>query len=155
MAFNPSSPLTGTIVAGLTSPTFTLTSDQPTAPVRQKQWIVTALGGTQTGVETHSLSKPFVITATKPEKIRLQGAPDSLGRQRVVYYNKWNFLTRIGCKINAAGQVAVARYSTDVTVPVGAETYDPVTIRSGLSCHAGMLVNQADGIVSTVTVGTI
>lgn len=58
MSFTLTSPITGAAQTGFTSPTYTLTSDL--APDNNgKQVAVTALGGTQVGVTTHSVAAPF------------------------------------------------------------------------------------------------
>lgn len=155
MAFNPTSPLAGTPVTGLTSPTFTFTSDQPANPGRQKQWIVSGIGGTQTGTEVHSITKPFSVMVSRPEQVKTPGRPDALGLQRTINYNKWSIVTRVGVKINAAGQIGIARFVTEETIPAGAETYDAATIKSALSMHSGFIVQNANGNIDTITVGTV
>jgi len=70
MSFNLTSPVTGASQTGFTAPTYTLTVD--TAPdVNAKQWAVTALGGTQAGVSSHSVASPFTVTMFRPKVLRL------------------------------------------------------------------------------------
>ena len=65
MAISLTSPITGAAVTGLTSPTYTVAVDTP-PNTWSKQWAVTALGGTQTGVDTSSsASRPFTLTDRK------------------------------------------------------------------------------------------
>jgi len=72
MSFNPTSPVTGAAISGLTSPTYTITEDQaPDGDTRR--FLVTALGGTQTGVETHTVSSPFACHVSRPKTIRTLG----------------------------------------------------------------------------------
>jgi hypothetical protein len=75
MTVSVTSPVTGSAQTGLTSPTFTLTTD--VAPdVNGKQWVVTALGGTQTGVSVHSVASPFSLTFWRPKISRILGQPN-------------------------------------------------------------------------------
>jgi len=74
MTISYTNPVTGAAQTGLTSPTYTLVAD--IAPdVNGRQWAVSALGGTQTGVRTHSASDPFTITVMRPKVFQ------SLGKQ--------------------------------------------------------------------------
>jgi hypothetical protein len=60
MAIALTTPITGTAQTGFTAPTYTIAAD--TAPViNSKQWVVTALGGTQTGASASLVSSPFTI----------------------------------------------------------------------------------------------
>jgi len=61
MTWSPTTPVTGGAQTGFTAPTYTLSVD--TAPdINGKQHAVTALGGTQAGVTSHSVSNPFTVT---------------------------------------------------------------------------------------------
>jgi hypothetical protein len=69
MSFAPSSPITGGSQTGLTSPTYTILAD--TSPANNaKQYYVSALGGTQTGVLAHSVAAPFTLSFWKPQVLR-------------------------------------------------------------------------------------
>jgi hypothetical protein len=72
MAYSPTSPVTGAAQTGLTSPTYTLSTD--VAPsINGKQHAITALGGTQTGVNSHSVAAPFTCTFVRPQPLNLWG----------------------------------------------------------------------------------
>lgn len=58
MAFVLTTPVTGQPQTGFTSPTFTIAADTPPA-VNAKQYVITALGGTQTGASASLVSSPF------------------------------------------------------------------------------------------------
>lgn len=155
MAISPSSPLTGGAVSGLTSPTYTLASD--IAPsVYGKQWIVTALGGTQTGVDVHSVAKPFTITVFRPQAPRaLPAANPVTGLVRAVPHNLYTVKVRKGALPLANQSCAIASIDVKIDVPAGTETNEPEELKAMLSCLVGFLTDQANGLVTAMTTGSI
>ena len=155
MAYNPTSPITGTPQTGLTSPTYTHTAD--VAPdVNGKQVAVTALGGTQTGVVAHSISSPFTLTMVRPKTMKLLPAVNpTTGQLRNVPKNTSKVITRKGV-IPLAGQAPVVMVvTTTIDVPAGADTADAASVRAALSAHIGLLSQQSAGIGDTVTTGVL
>lgn len=153
MSFNPASPVTGAAVAGLTSPTYTLTTD--VAPsINGKQYAVTTLGGTQTNVELHSVSKPFTLSFFRPAQLRtLPQANPVTGVIKNVPLNTYKLITRKGV-LPAANQVAIPlRITTTIEVPAGSDTYEPEDIRAAVSLHFGAGSAQASGIADTIISG--
>lgn len=155
MAISLSSPVTGAAQTGLTSPTYTVTAD--TAPdATGKQWAVTALGGTQTGVTTHSVSSPFTFTAFRPKVFKTLGLADpSTGVIYRVGKNRWRYLTRKGVTPAANQNAAVMLITTDVEIPSGADTYDPANVRAGLSEHFGSCNQLSAGIGDSGVTGIL
>lgn len=155
MSFNPSSPVTGAAVTGLTSPTYTLTAD--IAPNQNgKQFAITALGGTQTGVDTNTVSKPFTMTFFRPAVLRvLPQANPVTGIIRDVPMNTYKLISRKGVSPAANQNPIVARITTTIEVPAGSDTYEPEDLRALISCHAGAMWAQASGIADTVVSGII
>lgn len=155
MAFNPTSPLTGVAVTGLTSPTFTFVADTMPNPL-QKGFYVTALGGTQTGVLVHSISSPFTLSIARPASLKTLGTPNPVnGRYPSVPQNTYNVRVRKGVNIAANQPASVATADIKVSIPAGAETYDPNSIAALLSLAASLLSQQADGLLSTAKTGNI
>lgn len=153
MTWSPSSPVTGGTQTGLTSPTYTLTSD--TAPdTNGKQHAVTALGGTQTGVRAHSVSDPFTVTFIKPKSPKaLPSANPVTGRYSSVPRNTYGIVVRKGVNYasSAAPDVMVTRLYTEV--PAGADAYDPANIRAALSLLVGLVNQQSAGWGDTLVTG--
>lgn len=146
MSFSPSSPLTGASQTGLTSPTYTLSTDVPPSS-NAVQFAVTALGGTQTGVESHSVSKPFTITAIRPKAFKPLGPANQVtGFVSSVPMNRFSVITRKGAEINSAGQVKVNIVRTIVDVAAGSDLTDPESVRAMLSAHIGCLSDLSDEI---------
>lgn len=157
MTVSLSSPITGGAQTGLTSPTYTLTAD--VAPdANGRQWAVTALGGTQTGVSTSSVASPFTLTFWKPKINRLQGYPNPVTgvlSANQVPNNTYKLVTRKGV-IPLAGQAArVMTVETTIAVPAGADTADSEDVRAALSAHIGALWQVSAGIGDTATSGVM
>jgi hypothetical protein len=155
MSFAPSSPITGAIVTGLTDPTFTLTADTPPNS-NSKQYAITALGGTQTGVESHSVAAPYTLTFERPKVLKVlgnlnpvTGAPSSISR------NVYKLRTRKGV-IPLSGQpYTTAMITTIAEIPAGSDVADPESLMSMLSCHAGALAGESIGIGNTYVSGVM
>jgi len=155
MSFAPSTPATGAAVTGLTSPTYTLTTD--VAPnINGKQYAVTALGGTQTSVETHSVSKPFTLSFFRPQVLRALPAANPLtGIVKNVPVNTYKFITRKGAVPYANQASLTARITTIIEIPSGTDTYEPEDIKAMISAHFGVGWAQASGIADTVLTGVL
>lgn len=142
MAISPTSPLTGAAQSDLTSPTFTLASDTP-PNARSKQYAVTTLGGTQTGVDVHSVSNPFTLTVERPASFKLLGQPNPVtGVVSNVGRNVFVVRTRKGVTPLSGQAEQTMLIETKISVPAGADTADTNSIQSALSAHIGLLSDQ-------------
>lgn len=149
------SPITGSAQTGLTSPTYTHVTDLSAVP-QSRQVVVTALGGTQTGVQAHSVACPFTINAIRPASLRILGQPNPVtGVVREVPVNRYQVLTRKGVLPLAGQAFAVMYVRTYIEVPAGADLADPLSIRAALSAHIGALSQQSAGIGETATTGVL
>lgn len=155
MAFSPASPLTGGAQTGLTSPTYTLTSDvAPDATGRQ--YAVTALGGTQAGVTAHSASSPFTLTMFRPKSFKALGQPDpSTGVIYRVGKNSWKVIVRKGVTPAANQPAQVMQCTLTIDVPAGADTYDSANVRAALSCAFGALWGDSADIGDSIVSGIL
>lgn len=154
MAWSPTTPVTGSAQTGFTSPTYTLSVD--TYPgVNGKQHAVTALGGTQTNVRTHSVSDPFTIAGGRPTSLRSLPAVNGNGGYSSVPRNTYFVITRKGVNIAANQPVITALASTKFEVPAGADSYDPSNLRAMISAHIGTLSQQSAGLGDLVTTGVL
>lgn len=153
MAWSPSSPVTGSAQTGFTSPTYTLTSD--VAPdANGKQHAVTALGGTQTGVVSHSVAAPFTLTFWRPKVFKILGLTNPVtGALSSVPMNVYKVLTRKGVLPLAGQAYKNMQITTIIEVPAGADTADPANVRAALSAHIGALSQQSAGVGDTVVSG--
>jgi len=155
MSFAPSSPVTGAAITGFTSPTYTLLTD--VAPsINGKQYAVSAVGGTQSGVEVNTVSKPFSVTFFRPPQLRtLPQANPVTGVIKNVPMNTYKLITRKGAEPATGQNAIVARITTIIDIPAGADTFEPEELKALLSCHFGVGWEQADGIADTVVSGVL
>lgn len=154
MAFNPSTPVTGGAQTGFTSPTYTIGADQ--APdVNCKQFYVSALGGTQAGVDASSIARPFTLSMWKPKVYKTLKPVNSNGVLPEVPMNDHKVITRKGV-LPLAGQASkTAVATTTFSVPAGADTADPSNVRALVSLHVGALWAQSAGIGDTIITGVL
>jgi hypothetical protein len=121
--------------------------------INGKQWAVTALGGTQTGVTSHSVASPFTITFWRPKLYKLLGALNSAGVISYVPRNVHKVVVRKGVT-PAANQSATPLIATLVVeVPAGSDTYDSANVRAALSAMIGALNQVSAGIGDTAVTG--
>lgn len=145
MSISLTTPVTGAAQTGFTSPTYTLTTDF--APDNNgKQWAVTALGGTQTGVTTHSMSSPFTITATRPKVVKALGKPNPVtGLVSNVPRNSFKWIVRKGVTPASGQPYQIALFTLTGDVPAGSDTYDAANLRAAGSLLIGALNQQSAG----------
>lgn len=154
MSFSPTTPVTGTAQTGLTSPTYTIAAD--TAPsALGRQWAVTALGGTQTGVRTHSASDPFTVTMERPAAFRAVPSVVAGSSLPQVPRNKYVLRVRKGV-IPVVGQGAQpALFELVMNVPAGSDTADSANLRAALSLLFGVASQVSAGVGDTIVTGIL
>lgn len=149
------SPITGAAQTGLTSPTYTHVADTAPQPTG-KQVAVTALGGTQTGVNAHSVAAPFTITVFRPAVFKQLGkANPTTGIISNVPNNVYKVITRKGVLPLAGQAYRNMLVTTLIEVPAGADLADPANIRAALSAHIGALNQQSAGVGDTAVNGVL
>lgn len=152
--FNPTSPIVGqTGVTGLTSPTYTVAEDTP--PVSNaRSFVVTDLGGTQTGVETHTQANPFATTAYRPSVYRTLGDLNGAGLPSSFPKNTYSVVTRKGVEVYS-GLRRVMTIKTVFDIPAGSEIADPESVSAALVKHAAVLHVNAAEIRNSLITGSI
>jgi len=155
MAISLTSPVSGSTITGFTSPTYTVAVD--TAPnAWSKQWAVTAIGGTQTGVDTGSAaSRPWTLTGYRPQSLKTLNAVDSTGVLRVVGFNVYGLLQRKGMTPLAGQASKTAQFRAEFSVPAGADSADQPNIKGAVSCFLGALAQQSNGISDLLMTGVL
>jgi hypothetical protein len=155
MTIPVSSPVTGGAQTGLTSPTYTVVADK--APdVNSDQYAVTALGGTQTNVRTHTVSDPFTISVSKPKNPRVLPSPNPVtGKYGDVPFNRTSILVRKGLNFAANNAPLVGYVRIYIDVPAGADAYDAANVRAMLSLAIGEVYTQSAGIGDSAVTGVI
>lgn len=148
MTVNVTSPITGSAQTNLTAPTYTNVSmSGPDANV--KQYAVTALGGTQAGVDVHSVSRPFTVSFWWPKISRVLPSLNSAGQLPSVPMNVYKCITRKGVTPLTGQPSKTMLISTTIEIPAGSDTVDAPNIRAALSAHIGTLTQQSAGIGDT------
>jgi hypothetical protein len=149
------SPVTGAAQTNLTAPTYTHVAD--TAPdANMKQYAVTALGGTQTGVTVHSASSPFTVTFVRPKVFKPLGKANPVtGVIKDVPRNTWKVHVRKGVLPLAGQAYQVMQMTTTVDVPAGSDLADPANIRAAFSLLIGSLTQVSAGIGDSAVQGIL
>jgi hypothetical protein len=153
MTWSPDGVVTGAAQTNLTSPTYTTSSDL--APdANSRQYVVTALGGTQTDVRVSTAGDPFTITIRRQPYKALPNA-NANGSYGNVPMNRIEILGRKGVEIDSAGSLKTANCRFIAEVPAGAEKNDPANLRALYSCIIGLLQEESADIGDSVISGVI
>lgn len=146
----PTSPVVGAPVTGLTSPTYSLVGDVCPSQNGQ-QWAITACGGTQTGVEVHSASKPFTVAVYRPGTLKLRTAVDPVtGQLQSNPKNTYAVVVRKGVTPLAGQPAVVALCRCQFEIPAGSDLADPEDLSALMSFVGGFLYANASALANTV-----
>lgn len=147
--------ITGSAQTGFTTPGYTTTVDTP-PNVNSKQVAITAITGTQAGVDSHSVSRPFTCTVTRPAQFGVLGKPNpTTGLIAQVPRNTYKALTRKGV-LPLAGQPSVAALiRSEIEIPAGSDVADTANLRAMISAHIGLLTAISAGLGDTVVNGVL
>jgi hypothetical protein len=147
--------VTGSAQTGLTTPGYTVVADTPPPGTKGKQWAVSALTGTQTGVESNTIGKPFSFTYSGP--LNPKGTPalnSQTGQPLSVPRNTHKVIIRKGVEV-VSGYFYPLNVTVQFDVPAGAEIKDPESIRAALSFAIGAMTQMSAGLGDTLVDGTI
>nr|UJQ85360.1 MAG: hypothetical protein 2 [Leviviridae sp.] len=146
--------ITGAAQTGFTTPGYTTTVDS--APSNGKQVAITALTGTQTGVDVHSVSKPFTCSVFRPVQFGVLGKPNpTTGLIAQVPRNIYKVMTRKGVTPLAGQPVVNSIIRTELEIPAGSDTADTANLRAAISAHIGLLTSISAGLGDTVVNGVL
>lgn len=155
MAITIPTSITGGAQTGLTTPGYTTQADSA-VDSNIKQNVVTALTGTQTGVNVHSISNPFTLSVAKPKVFSVLGKPNPItGALTSVPNNVYNVRTIKGVLPLVNQPYAPLRINTELRVPAGADAADVVNIRAAISAHIGLLNGISAGLGDTTIAGNL
>lgn len=156
MSFTLTSPVTGGAQTGFTSPTYTIATD--TAPTNNgKQYAVTTLGGTQTGVDSSSSpSRPMTVTLSRPAILRGVPAVNAVtGLLGNVPKNTYKVIVRKGVSVVTGQAPQVATAILELNIPAGADVTDAPNVRAMLSLLIGSLNQISASIGDSLVSGVI
>jgi len=156
MSLTLTTPITGGAQTGFVTPTYTIVAD--TAPTSAgKQYAVTAIGGTQTGVDAaSSVSRPFTVTLQRPATLKSLGPVDPVtGALRSVPRNTFSIIVRKGVTPLAGQAAQVMNFTLSCDVPAGADSADAPNVRAALSLLIGSLNQISASYGDTLVTGVI
>jgi hypothetical protein len=155
MTFALTTPVTGGAQTGFTTPGYTITADTPPNS-NSKQFVVTALTGTQAGVVSHSVSSPFSVAMFRPQSFQVLAPVNAVtGVLMKVPMNNYKLIVRKGVT-PLAGQASKPLVLTlNMEIPAGADTADAPNIRAAFSLLFGAVAQISSGIGDTVVQGVL
>jgi hypothetical protein len=152
---NVTSPVSGAAQTGHSAPTFTVVADIP-PNAQSRQYAVTANGGTQPFTDTHSASKPFTTTVSRPAILRQPPVPNPVtGVVGNSPKNNYGILTRKGTLPLTGQSPQVSTIRTELGIVAGADVADADAVRAMISAHIGVLTQLAAGIGDTAVSGIL
>lgn len=155
MAITIPGSITGAAQTGFTTPGYTTSVDTP-PDVNSKQVAITALTGTQTGVDIHSVTRPFTLTITRPKSFGVLGKPNPVtGLISSVPRNTTKIITRKGVLPLAGQPSQVMIIRTEIELPAGSDVADSASVKAALSSHIGLLSATSAGVGDTVLNGVL
>lgn len=147
--------ITGGAQTGFTSPTYTTSVDSATES-NVKQVAITGLGGTQTGVDTHSVSRPFVVNASRPKNFGVLGKPNpTTGLIADVPMNTYRVKGVKGLTPLAGQPSRNGSFTCELKLPAGSDTADAANIRALISAVVGTLNSISAGFGDTAVNGVL
>lgn len=130
----------------ITTGTYTFAADMA-SDTRSKVFVVTTLGGTQTGVLTHSVDAPKQVIFKKPAAfLQPSGYNTTTGRYSKVPKNTTRIIGRGSCNV-AAGQVEVIPMILDIGIPAGSMTYDRANVEASVAMFIASLWDQKEELI--------
>jgi hypothetical protein len=152
MPLNLTGTITGAAITGLTTPSYTLTVDSAPTNPRGKKSVVTTIGGTQTGVTSHSISRPFFVTFTPPNVLKgLPSVNPITGLANgPIPKNEYRFNFHSGATPLAGLSPEMIFAEVRLRIPAGVETNDRPTIRALVSFMIGVIDANAEYIANTL-----
>lgn len=151
MSINLTSPVTGSAQTGFTTPGYTVVVGN--APNnRSKQWAITAINGTQSGVRAHSVGDPFTIDFSLPGQIKTLPAVNPItGALRYpVPRNKHKILVTKGVMVLANQPLDKSYVDISINLAAGSELADLPNNKAMLSLAIGALQQFSAGLGDTV-----
>lgn len=153
MTFLVTSPVTGGAQTGFTAPTYSMTLDK-SPDVNGSQWVVSALGGTQAGVTTHTMSSPFFISFWKPKVYRSLGKTNPVtGTLPKVLRNVFKEVVVKAVTVLAGQPLERASITRIIDIPAGADIADAPNLRAMCSLQVGVSSQQSAGLGDTIVTG--
>jgi hypothetical protein len=148
-------PITGSAQTGFTTPGYT-TSPDGAVETNVKQVAITAITGTQTGVDAHSVSRPFTVSVSRPKQFAALGKPNpTTGLIADVPMNKYRIKAIKGVTPLAGQPSRNALITAEISIPAGSDVADAPNIRALISAFIGTLNGISAGLGDTTVNGVL
>lgn len=147
--------ITGGAQTGFTTPGYTTVIDSA-VDSNMKQNAVSAITGTQAGVDVHSISRPFTVSVTRPKTFQALGKPNPItGLVPQVPMNVYKVIARKGLLPLADQPSVVGMINCEIRIPAGADVADAANVRALLSAFIGTLNGISAGLGDSLIAGYI
>lgn len=155
MAITIPTSITGGAQTGFTTPGYTTAIDSA-VDSNMKQNVVTAITGTQTGVDVHSISRPFTVSVIRPKNFQALGKPNPItGLVPQVPMNVYKVIARKGLLPLSGQPSVVGQVNCEIRIPAGADVADAANVRALLSAFIGALNGVSAGLGDSAIAGYI
>lgn len=155
MSIGLTSPFTGGAQTGFTSPTYDYVADK-TPDGNGYQVAIDTIGGTQTGVDAHTVARPFTVSFYRPKNLQVLPALNTVtGQLPRVPRNIYRVITRKGVTPQSGQSSVTMLVETLIHVPAGSDTADAANVQAAIGAHIGALWDQSAGIGDMAQTGVL
>jgi len=149
MSINLAGPTTAVTTSQLTAATYSFTADMAN-DLRSKAFVMTAAGGTQTGVTTNSVDAPKKVIFKKPANFQQPSQFNTVtGRYGRVPKNTTRIIG-IGSAKVATNQVETIPITIDIGIPAGAVSFDRANVEASVSMTIMAIHNQLSAMLTAM-----
>jgi len=149
MTINVTGPTAAVTTGVLTSATYTFSADMAN-DTRSKVFVVSAAGGTQTGVTLHTVDAPKQFIVKRPAVFQQPSAFNTVsGRWGKVPKNVTRVIGRGSANV-ATGQTEIIPMSLDIGVPAGAPSFDRANVEASVLMFIAALYDQKEELIQAL-----
>lgn len=146
MTINLAGPTTAVTAGSLTLATYTFSPDL-NMDGRSRPYVVSAIGGTQSGVSVNTIDKPKIMNFRRPAQFRSpSGFVASANRFNTVPRNTFKVNGKYGVNVTA-NQVELMTINLDINIPSGAGAQDRANVDAALLSFITGLYDQKEEII--------
>lgn len=154
MSISLAGPTAAVTTAALTSATYTFTAALANDN-RSKAFIMSSFGGTQTGVQAHTVDAPKKFVVKNPSQfLQPSGYNVSSGRYGKVPKNSTRVVGTGSAKVSAT-QWETIPIALDIAVPAGSLSYDRANVEASVLMFIAALYDQKEEIIQALYDGQI
>lgn len=142
-------PTAAATTATLTAATYTFTAALA-SDNRSKAYIMSSFGGTQTGVQAHTVDAPKKFVVKNPAQfLQPSGYNVTSGRYGKVPKNSTRVVGTGSAKVTAT-QWETIPMSLDMAIPAGAMSYDRANVEASVLMFIAALYDQKEEIIQAL-----